>query len=184
MIRISNDRVADWQDGWIVTVWARVSLRGAVRPPSLASRFPANAGVALVPAISTPLVADQGAVPDSKPPLPINCLPQPGGPCLVTVQVKVTCPELCTLDPIVSVAWTMTENAPVLVGLPVIWPVLALIASPGGRPVADHAVIFAPADEVAESFLDTVVPRPLVSAPGEVTVTVSVSSFAPVASWA
>src|SRR5712691_3824213 len=31
MTRSSNDSVAEWQDGWIVTVWDSVSLRGAFR---------------------------------------------------------------------------------------------------------------------------------------------------------
>ena len=49
---------------------------------------------------------------------------------------------------------------------------------------ADQEVIGALAVEVAVSCLVTVVPSPLVCVPGEATVTVSVSSLAPVASWA
>src|SRR5712691_648477 len=184
MTRSSNDSVAVPQDGWIVTVWDRVSLRGAVRPPSRASHFPAKAGVALALAIRTPDVADHGEVPESKPPLPISCLPQTGGALLVMIQLKEAWPELCTLDATVSVALTVTENVPVTGGVPVTLPFLELIDKPGGRPVADQLVIGALALEVADKCLVTVVARPLVCVPGGLTVTVSVSSLAPVASWA
>ncbi len=51
------------------------------------------------------------------------------------VQVKVADPDA----PLVSVAVTVTENGlPVaVVGVPLITPVVALMVSPGGRPVAE-----------------------------------------------
>ena len=52
---------------------------------------------------------------------------------LVTVQAKVACP----LKPALSVAVTVTEQDPAVVGVPVMEPVDELIESPAGRPVAD-----------------------------------------------
>ena len=74
------------------------------------------------------------------------------------IQVNLAWPELWTLEPTVSVALTVTENVPVLVGLPVILPVLPLIDRPGGRPVAVQLVMRALAVDTAVSSLDTVVP--------------------------
>ena len=53
---------------------------------------------------------------------------------LVTVQVKVVGPS----SPRESVAVTVTEEVPAVVGVPVTVPVEALIDSPAGRPVADQ----------------------------------------------
>ena len=82
-----------------------------------------------------------------------------------------------------SVAVTFTVNVPVLVGLPVTLPDVPLRDKPGGRPLADQLVIFAPALEDADSCRDTLAPITLASAPGDLTVTLSVSSAAPAASW-
>ena len=49
-----------------------------------------------------------------------------------SVQVKVAVPDA----PVVSVAVTVTDELPTVVGVPVIRPVLALMLSPAGRPVA------------------------------------------------
>ena len=52
---------------------------------------------------------------------------------LVTVHENDVDPEY----PALSVAVTVTEDAPAVVGVPVIVPVDALMDSPVGRPVAD-----------------------------------------------
>jgi hypothetical protein len=50
-----------------------------------------------------------------------------------TVQVNWALPEA----PVVSVAVTMTEDVPAVVGVPLIRPLELLIESPGGNPLAE-----------------------------------------------
>ena len=56
---------------------------------------------------------------------------------LVMVQAKLVDPA----KPAPSVAVTVTEETPGVVGVPVIEPVEALMASPAGRPVADQVSV-------------------------------------------
>ena len=58
---------------------------------------------------------------------------------LVMVQAKVAEP----VAPEVSVAVTVTDDEPPVLGLPVMVPLAALIDSPAGRPVADQLMVAA-----------------------------------------
>ena len=58
--------------------------------------------------------------------------PVPPPPPALTVQEKVADPAA----PVVSVAVTVTDDVPAVVGVPLIRPVEELIDSPAGRPLA------------------------------------------------
>jgi hypothetical protein len=91
---------------------------------------------------------------------------------LVTVQLKVACPE----KPALSVAVTVTEDDPAVVGVPVMAPVPELMESPAGSPVAVYEVMVA-VDEESLAPADTVgiaAPDTLDWLPGLFTVTVLV----------
>jgi hypothetical protein len=64
---------------------------------------------------------------------------------VLTVQVKVAVPEA----PEPSVALTVTDEVPAVVGVPVMVPLEAPIDSPAGNPVADHVMVGA--GELCES---------------------------------
>jgi hypothetical protein len=74
-----------------------------------------------------PEVAHPLRFPVSNPPLTIP------PPELLTVQVNEALPEA----PVVSVAVTVTEDVPAVVGVPLIRPLELLIESPGGNPLAE-----------------------------------------------
>ena len=69
--------------------------------------------------------------PVSKPGLPISWAAVQPPPLELIVQVKLAEPEA----PVVSLAVTVTEDVPAVVGVPEIRPLL-LIDRPAGRPVA------------------------------------------------
>ena len=82
---------------------------------------------------TTPELVVHGVVPVSKPPL-VTLLPdeeQPP-PTGLTVHVNVAGPVRLE----VFFAVTVTEELPAVVGVPEIRPLVALIDSPAGRPVA------------------------------------------------
>ena len=67
--------------------------------------------------------------------VPLVCAVQvPAG---LTCQANVAEPDLVGLE--LSVAVTVTDELPAVVGVPEIVPVEALIDRPAGKPVADHA---------------------------------------------
>ena len=93
---------------------------------------------------------------------------------LVTVQVK----EAWPVKPALSVAVTVTEETPAVVGVPVILPVPELIESPAGSPLAVYELMVA-VDEESVALADTVgmaVPETLDWFPGLLTVTVLVTA--------
>ena len=72
-------------------------------------------------------------MPVSKPGLPSNCAAVHPVPAVLTVQVNEADPD----GPVESVAVTVTVPLPAVVGVPEIFPVVALIDSPAGSPVAE-----------------------------------------------
>src|ERR1700719_3727963 len=66
----------------------------------------------------------------------LDCPVQPA-PGLLTVQLNVAEPD----TPVVSFAVTVALPEPVAVGVPEISPVLALIDSPAGSPVAEEVSV-------------------------------------------
>src|SRR5579872_7072934 len=118
----------------------------------------------------TPAVLVHGAAePVSMPGLPSSCeAVQPPPPPLLIVQVNEA--EPCA--PVVSLAVTVTLLVAAVVGVPVISPVLALIDSPAGRPVADQVSVWPDWESVACIWRLTGVPTVPVWLPGLVTVTV------------
>ena len=77
----------------------------------------------------TPEVVQPDSEPFSKPPLTMT-LPPPV--VEFTVQLNVVEPEA----PVVSVAVTVTDEVPAVVGVPEIRPLPLSMATPCGRPVA------------------------------------------------
>ncbi len=79
---------------------------------------------------STPEVADHGEMlPVSKPGLPNSCCAVQPPPDELIVQVKLADPDA----PVVSVAVTVTEEVPAVVGVPEIRPVEVWTARPAAR---------------------------------------------------
>ena len=72
---------------------------------------------------------------------------------LVTVQVN----EAELEYPASSVAVTVTEEVPAVVGVPVMSPDAASIDSPSGSPVADHVTVAVDEESVAESVIGAMV---------------------------
>src|SRR3984885_6153683 len=97
----------------------------------------------------------------SPPPVPVPEL---------TVQVNVAVP----FAPVVSVAVTVTDDVPAVVGVPEISPVEELIDSPAGRPVAVYVRVCPDAESLAATWRLAAVPTVAVWPPGLVTVTVLV----------
>jgi hypothetical protein len=89
------------------------------------------------------------------------------------VQVKLAAPR----EPELSVAVTVTELGPAVVGVPDTVPVPELTERPAGRPVADQEVMVAPSDESVAALANEVMAEPetLDRAPGLVTVTAPVT---------
>jgi hypothetical protein len=84
-----------------------------------------------------------------------------------TVQVNDALPEA----PVVSVAVTFAEKVPTAVGVPEMVPLVALICSPVGSPVAEYVNVCPVAESVARIWRDTDLLTRLVWFPGFVTVT-------------
>jgi hypothetical protein len=76
---------------------------------------------------------------------------------LVMVQVKAVVPEY----PAESVAFTVTELDPGVVGVPVMVPLVPLMESPAGKPVADHEVMVAVEDESVAPLVSGVMAVPV-----------------------
>jgi len=97
-------------------------------------------------------------------------------PGLVTETVLeiVQVNEAEPVKPALSVAWTVTEHAHAVVGVPVMAPLEALMDRPAGRPLAVHEEIVAVDDEsVAElERVEMAEPERCDCAPGLATVTV------------
>src|SRR6202020_800134 len=92
--------------------------------------------IALVVAAVAPPVKSSSATNGAAagPPAEMSTPPVPGPvpPPELTVQLKVADPDA----PVVSVALTVTDDVPAVVGVPEIRPVEELTDSPAGRPVA------------------------------------------------
>src|SRR5215469_13144502 len=109
------------------------------------------------------------AEPVSKPGLPSSCLTvQP--PLGLIVQLKLA--EPCA--PVVSVAVTVTDEVPAVVGVPEIRPLLELIDRPAGRPDALQVKVWPDWLSDADIWRLAAVPTVPVLLPGFVTVTVLV----------
>src|SRR5215469_1075904 len=117
----------------------------------------------------TPAVEAHGAAePVSKPGLPSSCEAVQPPPEVLMVQVKLAEPEAL----VVSLAVTVTEEVPAVVGVPEIRPVAELIDSPAGSPVAVKLRVCPEAESVAWICRLAAVPTVPVWLPGLVTVTV------------
>jgi hypothetical protein len=86
---------------------------------------------------------------------------------LRTVQVNAALPEA----PVVSVAVTLVEKVPTAVGVPEIVPLVALMCSPEGSPVAEYVSVCPVAESVARIWRVTDLLTRLDWFPGFVTVT-------------
>src|ERR1700722_17783225 len=126
-----NDRVALVQSAGIVTVCSRVSVRGSPEPPTQASQDPDCAGIPSAASIATSLPRHGLMTPASKPGFLSSWLGLHTALGLI-VQVNEAEPN----TPLVSCAVTATCLDSGVVGVPLIRPVLELIDSPFGRPVA------------------------------------------------
>src|SRR3984957_11745687 len=104
------------------------------------------------------------------PPAEISTPPEPVPvpPPEFTVQLN----EAVPLAPVVSLAVTVTDDVPAVVGVPEIRPVEALIESPAGRPVARGVSVWPEAESVAPTWRLAAVPTVDVRLPGLPTVTV------------
>ena len=86
-----------------------------------------------------PIVSGVMAVPDT--------LDRSPGEMTPTTLVMVHENEVVPLNPALSLARTVTDEEPAVVGVPETTPVEALMDRPAGRPVADHDEMVAADDE-------------------------------------
>ena len=73
------------------------------------------------------------------------------GPVTVTTLVMVQEKLAESLAPLPSVAVTVTDEVPAVVGVPLMAPVALSMESPAGRPVADHVRVATGEESVAEA---------------------------------
>jgi hypothetical protein len=136
----------------VVGVPVIVPVVGLIDRPAGRPVAPKWVIVAVDELVDAPTVNDGTAEPDTFAWLP--------GLVTVTVLVMV---QLNVADPVwpaESVAVTVTEVVPAVVGVPVTAPVAELIERPAGRPVADHEAMVAVDEESVAELVSAVMAEP------------------------